>query len=89
MNTLLSKQPQTIIITLMLIWLSGCSSSTIIDNQSVVSQTSAVRYGLGGVHQDHLRNDEVTIVLAFSGGGARAAALAYGVMQGLRDTTFP
>jgi len=88
MNILLSKQPLVIIITLMLIWLSGCSSSTIIDNQSVVSHTSAVRYGLGGVHQDHLGADEVTIVLAFSGGGARAAALAYGVMQGLRDTTF-
>ena len=30
--------------------------------------------------------DRITLILAFSGGGTRAAALAYGVLQGLRDT---
>jgi NTE family protein len=32
------------------------------------------------------RSDELTMGVAFSGGGTRAAALAYGVMQELRDT---
>ena len=32
------------------------------------------------------RRDDITLVLAFSGGGSRAAALAYGVLQELRDT---
>lgn len=33
--------------------------------------------------------DDVFVVLAFSGGGTRAASLAYGVLQGLRDTPLP
>jgi NTE family protein len=32
------------------------------------------------------RSDELMLAVAFSGGGTRAAALAYGVMQELRDT---
>ncbi len=31
-------------------------------------------------------NDDVTIILTFSGGGTRAAAFAYGVMKGLKET---
>ncbi len=31
-------------------------------------------------------NDDVTVILTFSGGGTRAAAFAYGVMKGLRAT---
>lgn len=33
------------------------------------------------------RSPELLVMLAFSGGGARAAAMAYGVMQELADTT--
>ena len=33
------------------------------------------------------RSNEVTMVLALSGGGTRAAALAYGVLEAMRDTT--
>lgn len=31
-------------------------------------------------------NDDVTIILTFSGGGTRAAAFSYGVMKGLKET---
>ncbi len=33
--------------------------------------------------------DETFVVLLFSGGGTRAASVAYGVLQGLRDTVIP
>ena len=31
------------------------------------------------------QNEEITVVLTFSGGGIRAAAFSYGVMQGLKE----
>ena len=34
------------------------------------------------------RPEEIAIVLALSGGGTRAAALSYGVLQELRDTSI-
>ena len=47
----------------------------------------------GGYRFDGLRpgpgnTDTIFLCLAFSGGGTRAAALAYGVLQELRDTTI-
>ena len=32
------------------------------------------------------KRDEMFVILVFSGGGTRAAALSYGVMEALRDT---
>lgn len=48
----------------------------------------------GGYHLDNLElgednTDSTFVVLTFSGGGTRAAALAYGVLQGLRDAPIP
>ena len=70
--------------------LGGCATYSNIDNQPRygVVDTGVVDtqgYGLGRAHTGE-RRDEVTVVLAFSGGGARAAALAYGVLLELRDT---
>ncbi|WP_164742423.1 patatin-like phospholipase family protein [Pseudidiomarina mangrovi] len=67
---------------------SGCTTYAVIDNQSVVTTNSDIRYGLEDFNQHHRSNDEITLVVAFSGGGGRAAALAYGVMQGLRDSNI-
>jgi len=36
--------------------------------------------------QHHFRNEETLVILAFSGGGTRAAAFSYGVLEALRDT---
>jgi len=56
-----------------------------VKNEQISSADTGQEYALhewkrGSIH------DEVSILLTFSGGGTRAAALAYGVMQELRDT---
>jgi len=68
-----------------LIALSGCSSYAVVDNKptSTVVNTAPYSFKKAADKQDQ---GEVTLLLAFSGGGTRAAALAYGVLQELRDT---
>ena len=39
-------------------------------------------------HQRTNNSDENLLLLAFSGGGTRAAAFSYGLLEALRDTTF-
>ena len=71
---------------LALLLLSGCSSYGVISNKPASADESQQPYsikersGRGG-------SGDVALMLAFSGGGTRAAALAYGVLQELRDTT--
>lgn len=65
--------------------LAGCASYGTIANQPLTEVGPSQRYSVG--HALHSgRSDEVTMVLAFSGGGTRAAALSYGVLEALRDT---
>ena len=73
-------------VALGLLLLSGCASYGVIDNDDLSGAESAQAYSL---HSSKGRRDsgDIVLTLAFSGGGTRAAALAYGVMQELRDTT--
>lgn len=65
---------------------SGCTSIGQIDNRPVSELPSAnQRYSLYHYTQQHPPGDTL-LFLAFSGGGTRAAALAYGVLEELRDT---
>ena len=65
--------------------LSGCTSYSSIINKPRTVHPATPAYSI-----DHAvsasRSGELTLVLAFSGGGTRAAALAYGVLEELRDT---
>ena len=67
-----------------LLFLQGCATIYKPQNQSITAIDNAKGYRLvdsrSGDNGDHL------IFLAFSGGGTRAAALSYGVLQELRDT---
>jgi NTE family protein len=66
--------------------LSGCASYGVIDNDELNGVASTQAYSLytGKGRRD---TGDIVLTLAFSGGGTRAAALSYGVMQELRDTT--
>jgi len=68
--------------------MGGCATYASIDNTPIhgsAKQHDRSAYGIErqrpGKHQDN-----ITVALAFSGGGSRAAALAYGVLLELRDT---
>lgn len=68
--------------------LTGCATYGVIDNQSQTENDAPKNYSLMNYDANHSRSDDITLVLAFSGGGSRAAALSYGVLEGLRDTTI-
>ena len=70
----------------MVLLLSGCASYGVVDNKAVLADPSEPSYSIktGG----NKGSGEISLFLAFSGGGTRAAAPTYGVMQELRDTTF-
>jgi len=70
--------------------LGGCATYADIDNTPIHGEPrhDANIYGIGRQRPGEHR-DDTTVVLAFSGGGSRAAALAYGVLLELRDTKVP
>ena len=69
-------------ITLISSLLTGCTKR--IWNKPITDKTTTSRYDF----RNNLpkNSDDVFVVLAFSGGGTRAAALSYGVLEKLRDT---
>jgi NTE family protein len=74
------------------IWLlflttAGCTSYGEIVNTEIATVDARRGYSLGEWRKNH-DNGDITLILAFSGGGTRAAAMAYGVLEELRDTNF-
>jgi len=69
------------------ILLSGCASSARIRNDAIAEPLPTLREqrstGISGQ-----RSNDVLFMLAFSGGGTRAAALSYGVLEELRETSY-
>ena len=72
-------------------FLGGCATYASIGNQPIhgdITQHEASAYGIERQRPGE-RQDNITLALAFSGGGSRAAALAYGVLLELRETRLP
>lgn len=73
---------------MVILLLSACSSIGKIENESVSQLPEGPeRYSMINFSQQHDTGDTL-LLLAFSGGGTRAAALSYGVLEELRDTHY-
>src|SRR5262245_4364714 len=70
--------------------LAGCDNGAHYPvNQPLGQPNAKEEYRLHRVADDPTNPHDVLVVLSFSGGGMRAAALAYGTLEALRDTSVP
>jgi len=76
-------------LTLGAVLLAGCGNAHYPVNEPLGQQDAKEGYRLQRVAEDPANPHDVLVVLSFSGGGMRAAALAYGTLEALRDTTVP
>ena len=81
----LAPKLQLLCCYLVLLVISGCSSYAVIHNQPDADAREGQAYSLNSWARFEESSDIVFIV-AFSGGGTRAAAMAYGVLEELRNT---
>ncbi|MEB8432522.1 patatin-like phospholipase family protein [Cocleimonas sp. KMM 6892] len=67
------------------LFLSACSVTSPKMNEPLKAKSSSELSALGSESKNQ-RSDELSLFMAFSGGGTRSAALSYGVLKKLRDT---
>ena len=82
-----STPTRLVTLTLCIIVLSGCASSARIRNEAI-SEPKPILRGQSSSGISGQRSNDVLFMLAFSGGGTRAAALSYGVLEELRETSY-
>ncbi|HPQ95444.1 MAG: patatin-like phospholipase family protein [Thiothrix sp.] len=70
------------------LWLPGCTTYGLPMNQPGTVGNWNATYSLRGFSETFI-SSENALVLAFSGGGSRAAALSYGVLRELEATPLP
>ena len=64
--------------------LTACTAHYTV-NSKIENVKSVERYTLRSMGGSE-KSDELLLILSFSGGGTRAAALSYGILQTLADT---
>lgn len=79
---------QRIIALIILLMLSACAGNLFVPPVNKQGSTNS-QHSLPPVKQDESELDETLISLSFSGGGMRASAFSYGVLEDLHNTYFP
>jgi predicted acylesterase/phospholipase RssA len=74
---------KTVLLAVLLVALSGCAGYPL--NPQLTRHDPGAGYRFGNLESAG-NSDSLFVILTFSGGGTRAAALSYGVMEKLRDT---
>ena len=72
-----------------LISLAGGCLSPVVKNGPLAERDLQAGYRFDVLKPGSGNTDDVFVCLCFSGGGTRAAALSFGVLQALRDTRIP
>ena len=76
-----------LILTGLLLVLAGCATNSRITN-TAISEPLPTNQQQITVGKNDSRSDNAFFYVSLSGGGTRAAALSYGILQELRDTTY-
>ena len=71
---------------IILLFLTGCTAHYPV-NEPITVIDEEQGYRLEETHVTD-RADDLIVIVAFSGGGTRAAAFSYGILEALRDTTI-
>lgn len=80
----MSNNLRIICMILIGILIVGCANVGVPVNEQIIELEGQETYSLAD-RQERGSSDELLFILSFSGGGTRAAALSYGVMQELRN----
>jgi len=73
-----------LVVVLILFTFAGCTAHYPV-NEAITSVNPEYGYRLGIEHGHPDQSESLTVLMAFSGGGTRAAAYSYGVLEALQD----
>ena len=74
---------------ILLLVLTSCASQYPLNPKTgIITQAATPQTAKGQLHSQE-RNDSFLMLLAFSGGGTRAAAMSYGVLEALERIEVP
>lgn len=88
-RTRLSRRLAHVALVWAVVLLAGCSDAHYPVNAPLGQHNAKEGYRLQRVALDPTNPGDVLVVLSLSGGGMRAAALAYGTLEALRDVSVP